>query len=342
MRMKKILLLFIFINSYISAFTFTTNNNYAINKKSIATVDSLSGYSILISGHFHGSSKNTSGFPAVTLTRNINTINNSGALLLFSLGDLFLDVKNDIPNYKSSFIDKLEMPLFNAPGNHDISGDIYERNFGRTFFSFRIKSELFIVLNTELDDGSIEGEQLSMLKDALNEMKGIKNVFVFSHRLIWAEQHPKMIKLFTDNTRSSNGNNFRSEILPMFQKLNRKINIYFFGGSLGNAPAPFFYHKEKNIFYIATAIRDTPKDAFLKLDIKNGDVKLSAFPLIMAPEYYDLNYYKNSERKDVPFNWRLVPLYIKTMLSHRYFWYGVLLMVTGFASYFFVNRKRKK
>lgn len=340
--MRKIVLLLIFFSYSVSVFSLTLKDLHSLNDRVLFIPDSTYHYSFFVSGHFHGSSKNTSGLPAKTLRENIIAINNSGAAFLICLGDLFLDIKNDIPKYKSSFIDKLEMPLYNAPGNHDISGDVYESNFGKSFYFFKEKSELFIILNTELNDGSIEGEQLSMLHEAIKDLKGIKNIFVFSHRLIWAEEHPKMDKLFTDNTRSANGNNFRKEILPMFEKLNRGVSIYFFGGSLGNAPAPFFYHKENNIYYIATAIRDTPKDAMLKLDIINGKVSLSAFPLLMAPEYYDLKYYKGSEKKDAPFNWRLVPLYIKTMLTHRYFWYGVLLMVTGFAIFFMIKRKKKK
>ncbi len=340
--MKKLSLLILLFITYTKVFAFTTNDNPSINRKNIISVDTVQAYSILVSGHFHGSSKNTSGYPAKTLRENINSINNSGAALLICLGDLFLDIKNDIPIYKSSFIDKLNMPLYTAPGNHDISGDVYEKNFGKSYYSFRVKSELYIVLNTELDDGSIEGDQLNMLKNAISYTEGIKNIFVFSHRLIWAEEHPKMDKLFTDNTRSANGNNFQSEILPLFKKLKKGIKIYFFGGSLGNAPSPFFYHKENNIHYIATAIRDTPKDAMLKLDIKNGEIELSSFPLLMSPKYYNLEYYKGTKKKDAPFNWRLVPLYIKTMLGHRYFWYGALLMVSGFAFYFIIKRKRKK
>lgn len=339
--MKNWLIYFIFFIPVNSVFAFTAYDNHSLNQKNILVSDSVSQYTILVSGHFHGSSKNTTGLPAKTLRENIPTINNSGASLIVCLGDLFLDIKNDIPKYKSSFIDQLRMPIFNAPGNHDISGNVYENNFGKSFYYFKVKSELFIVLNTELNDGTIEGDQLMMLQEAIGNLDGIKNIFVFSHRLIWAEEHPKMVKLFNDNTRSANGNNFRKEILPMFTKLDN-VQVYFFGGSLGNAPAPFFYHKEKNIYYIATAIRDTPKDAMLKMDIDNGKIKLSALPLLMSPEYYDLKYYKGSEKKDAPFNWRLVPLYIKTMLTHRYFWYGVLLMISGFAFYFIIKRKRKR
>jgi hypothetical protein len=258
------------------------------------------------------------------------------------LGDIFLDVKNDIPTYRKLLIDKLKMPLYNVPGNHDKSGGLYEENFGTTFYYFRLKSELFIFLDTELEDGSITGAQMDMFRKAFSSLNGIKNVFIFSHRLIWAEEHPEMKHLFTDNTRSSNENNFRNEILPMLSKLGKEKNIFIMGGSLGSAPSPFFYHVDDNITYIATAIRDTPKDAFLKVNVKEGKVSFEAFPLTMPIEYYNLDYYNGIHKKTPGFNWRLVPLYIKNMIAHRYFWYGILMVLLPYLCYRILRKLRSK
>lgn len=309
----------------------------SLNEKEIL-IDSIGNYSFFVSGHFHGSSENTTGKPAKTVLENISRINNGKVSFLVSLGDLFLDVRNDIPTYRKLLIDKLDMPLYNVPGNHDKSGNVYEENFGATFYYFKVKSELYIFLDTELDDGSVIGEQKIMIEQALSSLNGIKNIFIFSHRLIWAEEHPKMKHLFTDNTRSSNGNNFRKEILPMLSKKSKGKRIFIMGGSLGNAPSPFFYHEDENITYVATAIRDTPKDAFLKVNIIGGKVDFESFPLIMPIEYYDLDYYNGSYKKAPGFNWRLVPLYIKNMLFHRYFWYGILMILLPIVFYRLIRK----
>lgn len=317
------------------------NGGNSLNGKKIH-VDSTGNYSFFVSGHFHGSSQNTTGKPAKTLLKNISRINNENVSFLVSLGDIFLDVKNDIPTYRELFIDKLKMPLYNVPGNHDKSGNVYEENFGATFYYFKLKSELFIFLDTEMDDGSITEEQLEMLRQAFSSLKDVKNIFIFGHRLIWAEEHPMMKHLFTDNTRSGNGNNFRKEILPLLSNAGRGKHIFIMGGSLGNAPSPFFYHKDDNIIYIATAIRDTPKDAFLKVKVIEGDVTFYAFPLIMPIEFYNLDYYNGLYQKVPGFNWRLIPLYIKNMLLHRYFWYGVLMIFLTFAIYRIIRKPQKK
>lgn len=310
--------------------------------------DSAQTYSIFISGHFHGSSNNTSGFPAKTLLENLDRINNEEVEFIVSLGDLFLDSRNDISNYETSFFSKLKHPLYNVVGNHDVSGNEYFKNYSispdrKLYFAFKFKNEKYIFLDTEVNDGSIKDEQLEFLKQELDETSVVKRIFIFSHRLPWAEDHPLFKNLFTDNTRSSTPGNFSQEILPLVEKISNSIPVFLVGGSMGNTPAPFFFHKENNITYIATAIRDTPKDAFLKVTISNEQVQFSAFHLPMPPEYYNLEYYHPQEKKANPFNWRLMPLYTKQAVSHRYFWYGIISMVLPLiVVYFLLKRKKRK
>jgi calcineurin-like phosphoesterase family protein len=315
----------------------------SLNGKSLNTQNLITDhYSFFVSGHFHGSSNNKTGKPAKTILNNIEKINNEQVLFIASLGDIFMDVKNDIPAYNKLLLDRLAVPVFNAPGNHDKSGSVYENNYGITYYNFKISSELFVFLDTEMNDGNITDDQYNFLKSSLDDTKGIKNIFIFTHRLIWAEDHPDMLNLFKGNTRSERGNNFRNEILPLLTKCNKNISIYLFGGSMSAAPSSFFYHKEGRIYYIATAIRDTPKDAMLKVDVKNSKVSFSAFPLVLPIEMYNIDYYLHNSENVQRFNWRLVPLYIKTMLSHRYFWYGILMIMIPFISIWGYRKLRKK
>ena len=57
--------------------------------------DSVSNYSFIVSGHFHGQSNNGSTYPASTVLASIDTLNKLNPTFLMSLGDLFLDV-NDV------------------------------------------------------------------------------------------------------------------------------------------------------------------------------------------------------------------------------------------------------
>lgn len=318
---------------------------HAMNNMGLPSLDTSGNYHFLVSAHFHGSSVNTSGLPAKTLLSNLDAINRERPSFLVHLGDFFLDVKNDIPTYTDTLLNKFAFPVFNAVGNHDLSGSVYQEKYGNTFFSFVYGREKFIFLDTERNDGSILGEQKDFLLAEIDVPDSIGTIFIFAHRLIWAEEHPELQALFTDNTRSSSPGNFRREILPELKKAAEKHPLILAGGSMGAVPSSFFFHREKevNMSYIATAIRDTPRDAMLRVEMRNGVPVFSAFTLPMPPEYYDLAYYRPAEKKKAPFNWRLVPLYSKQAVTHRYFWYGIIcLLVPVLVVWMMLSRKRKK
>lgn len=343
-----IFLCFLLIFNLASGQVISTINNLPIK-------DSSQNYSFFVSGHFHGASTNISSFPASSLLANLDSINSYNPSFIISLGDLFLDVNETyISHYKYSLFNKLKMPLFNAVGNHDLAGNYYEKYFGKTFFSFTHKSELFIVLNTEINDGSIKDEQLKLFNSAIDEaLSGnIKNVFIFSHRPIWSERIEKYSKLFSDNTRTAIGkNNFNEEIKPLLLKISKSKNVYWISGSMGGmAPASFFYDRdsETNVTFMQTAIRDLPRDAMLQIKINNGDVSMKGISLTgqhLEPiENYNLNFWSKTIAPEQSFNFRLLPYLTKQMLLHHYFWIGFFLSCLLFFCFtFFRNRwKRRK
>lgn len=342
---KYILILSILLNSYFMIAQVSPFNQLKVH-------DSLQNYSFIVSGHFHGQSTNQSTFPAATLLANIDTLNKLQTSFLMSLGDMFMDVDDVYLNhYKNALFNKINFPLFNAVGNHDISnGNRYEKEFGKSYFSFNIASELYIVLNTELNDGSIKGEQLSFLEDALKEAeenKSIKNIFVFTHRPIWAERIDKYSKLFLENTHTAIGtNNFLEEVMPLLIPLKGR-NIIWMSGSMAGGPASFFYDKnnETGITFIQTAIRDTPRDAVLVVNVKEGMVSFEGLSLtnqkLNSIESYDIDFWLKSSKPDSEFSYRLIPLYLKNTLLHRYFWYGVLFSFLFILSIRFVIKRKK-
>ncbi|MBL0328846.1 MAG: hypothetical protein IPP64_05365 [Bacteroidetes bacterium] len=297
--------------------------------------DSSENYSFIVSGHFHGQSNSRSTFPASTILAGIDTLNSLHPLFLMSLGDVFLDVNDTYFNhYHTSLFAKLKMPLFNAVGNHDLSnGNIYEKVYGKTFFTFTVHSELYVVLNTEIADGSIKDEQLVLLKKALADAKSdkIKNIFIFSHRPIWSENNAVYEHLFKGNTRTALGsNNYESELKPILKDLSKSKSVFWLSGSMADAPVSFFYQKddETGIVYIQTAIRDLPRDAVLQVKVESGKVELKGISLTgqtLEPiEKYNLEYWKNSNSPEESFSLRLLPYLFKKIILHTYFWIGFI------------------
>lgn len=318
----------------IIAFAFNTLSAQIISPFNQLSLEKVAGnYTFIVSGHFHGESTNYSTFPASTLLAGIDTLNAIHPLFIMSLGDLFIDVDTmHIRNYDRSLFKKLKAPLFNAVGNHDISnGNEYEKNYGKTWYAFKSGSELFICLNTEVNDGSIENEQLDFLKETLKQLadKQIKNVIFFTHRPVWAENIERYKNYFADNTRTAIGsNNFTTVILPLLKENLKAKNVYWISGSIGNGPSSFFYDKNNDldITFMQTAIRNKKRDAVLKVMVNNGNISFEGISLTGEKckpiDYYNLDYWNTTLSPEQKFNFRLLPFLMFKMVTHHYFWIG--------------------
>ena len=317
------------------------------NGKSLQT-DSLMDYNYIVSGHFHGSGTNKTGYPTNTLLAKIDELNANDNSFVVCLGDLFLDVKNDIPFFEESFFSKLRVPLFNTVGNHDLSDNVYQEHFGATNFQFKTKDDLHLFFDTESDNGSFSKAQIETLKNSIAEFERhkFKRVFIYCHRTIWAKHYEAMNGLFGDNTQSLLGNNFTNEVYPLITELSEKAPVFWFSGSLGDAPASFFYHEDESedITYIATAIRGLKRDAWLKVMINNESLTFNLISLtgqeLLPLESYNAEYWK-SKRGRPPFNYRLIPYYIKQNVFNRAFWYGAGSIMILIILFFFFRKRRQ-
>jgi hypothetical protein len=319
------------------------------NHKQVTGIDTLKDFHFLVSGHFHGASTNVSGYPASTLQANLDTINLSGASFLISLGDLFLDVNEQtIKNYSAALFSRLQIPMFNAVGNHDISSPLYSERFGKTTQAFKTANTLFVILDTEINDGSIMEEQLQLLKKLcaqLNSDPEKLQLFIFSHRPVWAESDPAMKKILTDNTQSLISNNYSSDVMPVLNSIKRSKKVYWISGSMGgSAPASFLYHRNDNMIFMLTSIRDLKRDAILDVSIHGSDVKLSGISLtgqkLRSIDSYTIKFWEEKQRNSKSLNYRLIPYLSLQMLKHYYFWIGfALAAILSFSIYLFFRRK---
>lgn len=299
----------------------------------VPPADSTGHFRILIGGHFHGESTNRSGYPASTLLANLDTINSLGAHLFLSTGDLYMDARKDSARYANALFSRLKAPFFNAPGNHDLGqGSSFDPlEFDLPFDPGRTSDTVFydriFLLNTETDDGSLKGDQLGRLR-ALSGAIGLRNLFVVTHRPIWAEEDLRYKGLFKDNTRSLTGTNFQKEVYPILLDIAEHAEVYWISGSLGGqAPSSIFFQRHApNIAYIQCAIRDEPRDALLIADVYPDTVQWSALSLtgqaLEAPETYDAAWWRMRVGEKAPFQWRLLPYLVKKTATRPEFWWG--------------------
>jgi len=330
--------------------------------------DSTGNYRLLIGGHFHGSSTNSSGFPAATLLANIETLNATGANVFLSTGDLFLRPDRDSVRFTTALFDKLELPLFNAPGNHDLEGSAYH-SATRMPVMIPMGEDRILLLDTERDNSDVNGDQLQQIKDAEQAATEglLEHLFIISHRPVWSEGEPKYGDLFSGNTRSLTGSNFTKEVLPILRRIAKYAEVFWISGSMaGRAPASIFFQQhEPNITFIQSAIRDELRDAVLIVDVRitplspaalrDGEgqgpasrrdrvrekgVSWTGLSLTGQPlepvQIYDAAWWKAHQGTPEPFHWRRIPYLIKTAVTNLNYWYGfgtavVLLLLVGWS-----------
>lgn len=290
--------------------------------------DSTGHYRLIISGHFHGSSASRSGFPASTLLAGLDTIHALKPNVLLSTGDLFLDAEADIERYRSALLGKLDVAMFNAPGNHD-AGRAYTEAFGPALRVIRLGADRVLMLDTESDNGSIKGEQLDSLRALVHGLKG--RLFIVSHRPVWAEEDGVYSELFAGNTRSLVPGNYRAEVWPLLSSVKAPGHVYWMSGSMaGRAPTSIFFQLHSpQVTFIQSAIRDELRDALLVADVRPGSIAWSTVSLthspVERPEVYDAAWWSDRIARPEPFNWRLVPYRIWVTVTRAEFLYGLLV-----------------
>ena len=88
---------------------------------------------------------------------------------------------------------RIQVPLFFLPGNHDISNqamyDYWKANIGKTYYSFDYKGCHFILLNTEegkwADEVQFGSEQMEWLCADIPAHRQKKHIFIFMHQPAW-------------------------------------------------------------------------------------------------------------------------------------------------------------
>lgn len=231
-------------------------------------------YSFFTAGHTYGSPDNTTFGLYYPFDDYIPKINNYPSMELgFLTGDVV--VHPTIPRWDSvqEDIDKFNMPIYIAAGNHDLSEEFVAR-FGPYYYNFFHKGDLFIILTPGLDSWNISGDQLDFLKRVLEEnYTTVKNVFIILHELIWWSPTNEYSKIKINAVSHYPGSsNYQSEIEPLLLSYPNHITIY--AGDLGCYPhvTPFMYHSYDNITLIGSGMGGGLQDNFIITDVYKDSI----------------------------------------------------------------------
>jgi 3',5'-cyclic AMP phosphodiesterase CpdA len=148
-----------------------------------------SSFSFAVLGDNRGESDGRQYPPFIEI---LNAINKAAPDLVLNTGDLINGYKGDDEpllrqqwaGYRGA-VSKLNMPVFNTPGNHDIfdelSARLWKELWGPTYYSFDYGSARFISLDTETERGRIGAAQFDWLGRQLGDA-GRRHVFIFFHQ----------------------------------------------------------------------------------------------------------------------------------------------------------------
>lgn len=155
--------------------------------------------------HFAIVSDRTGGHRARIFSQAVEQLNLLQPAFVLSVGDLIEGYSKDTIRVAGewkefqSYVNKLQMPFFYVPGNHDVSNlvqeNLWQERFGRRYYHFVYRDVLFVVVcsNDPADskDGGISKEQLAFVQQALKDNASVRWTIVALHQPLWAQNNLK-------------------------------------------------------------------------------------------------------------------------------------------------------
>lgn len=145
-------------------------------------------------------SDRTGGHRAQVFSMAVDQINLLQPSFVVSVGDLIEGYTKDKARLAAEwkefqgYVNKLQMPFFYVPGNHDIANAAMEsewkERFGRPYYHFVYKNVLFLCLNSsdpyeEKGPGQIGKEQQEYFQKVLEDNKTVRWTVVLLHKPLW-------------------------------------------------------------------------------------------------------------------------------------------------------------
>ncbi len=147
----------------------------------------------------------TGGHREGVFARTVTAIDRLRPDFVVSIGDLVEGAEDeaDLPAMWDEFdalVAQLSMPFFYVPGNHDYANPVmardWRRRFGPSYYFFRYRDVLFLVLNSELissywnpghpvEGGDQPEQQMRFAERVLAENADARWTFVFLHQPFW-------------------------------------------------------------------------------------------------------------------------------------------------------------
>jgi len=176
-----------------------------------------------------------------------------------------------------SDLKSLGVPVYFAPGNHDVTDrELFTNRYGKlgkTYWQFERKGDLFIILDPNIANWNISGDQLIFLKNTLGKSAAYRNIFVFFHQLLWWANDNKFKNVKINSLQGrADKINFWKDIEPLFRELTNEV--FMFAGDVGafRNHRPMYYQYD-NIHFIGSGMGGGINDNYIivnvPIDVRN-------------------------------------------------------------------------
>lgn len=238
-------------------------------------------------------SDNTGGRRVGVFPRAVAKLNLLQPEFVVSVGDLIDGYSEDPGQWAlewsefETHVARLEMPFFLCPGNHDMSNvpmrDEWKRKFGRTYYEFRYKDVLFLVVDSEdppvYTDKTmpyrISVDQQKWAADVLAKNADVRWTFVFLHKPTWSfpgADHEKCGWLGIENALAGRKYTVFAGHKHNYAKFHRKgMEYYMLATTGGGSKLRGYADGEFDHFTWITIRGDKPVIANIMLDGVEGD-----------------------------------------------------------------------
>jgi hypothetical protein len=262
------------------------------------------GYCFFAGGHWYGAHENyRSIYPASSLLQAIPRINAANPAMVFALGDVVRDAHD---SHQWAAFDSLTAHIhsetIHLKGNHDQRPVDFILKEGKGVF--RIYNDIFLMLETETLIHGGGNKMLRRIRDArfTSMYDDRHNLFVFSHRLLWALTEPGFREMddFANEPFTGVSQDTLQMVYDAVVELAGDRPMYWFSGDIGASWSYTVFEGHsadgKRHFY-AAGLGDCADDAFWKVDVDGaGNVKPSVFWLNaqhpVTTEVYDVDYWR--------------------------------------------------
>ena len=260
-------------------------------------------FQFIVFAHAYGDADVTDNVPSSNLITHLHDLESYQPAFFFSLGDTVQ--KPTVEQFdilEERLLSKFSVPVFNAVGNHDVMDrDLYTQRFGKTFYTFTYGNSKFFVLDTEINQCNIVGEQRQMLENGITEAlqdDSIDQIFIMMHKVLFLDAP---LPVANPNDRVVfNGNNFHEILDELLLPAAEQKPLYLFAGDVGafggNLSPLYIRDEQANISMYAAGIGDTDFDVVFIVSVDGEKALVQPYRLvdgtILDLKQYDLDYWE--------------------------------------------------